>query len=186
MRERKNKKARLAHKVFLVICEGETEKAYIEALTRFYRLPLTIKTKVSGNSINARLVKEYVKETGVEKADDCKVFYIYDLDVKAVADKLIRLPGLTVLSNPCIELWFLLHAHVFNKYSDSQNILKTLVKSEPVWKGYEKGRLSTAQAKWLISKRLLATENASKLNFPDNPSSNMGQFIDILEHAKND
>lgn len=55
MRERRYKKARKPRKVFLVVCEGETEEDYVNILKRHYRLPITIKTKVSGNAVSIRL-----------------------------------------------------------------------------------------------------------------------------------
>lgn len=56
MRERRFKKSRQPKKVFLVVCEGETEEEYVNMLKRHYRLPIAIKTKVSGNAVNLRLI----------------------------------------------------------------------------------------------------------------------------------
>ena len=61
MRERRFKKARQPKKVFLVVCEGETEEEYVNMLKRHYRLPISIKTKVSGNAVNPRLVNQYMR-----------------------------------------------------------------------------------------------------------------------------
>ena len=99
MRVRKYKKSRSPHRVFLVLCEGETEEEYINLLKRTYRLPITIKTKVIGNSINARLVAQYVNDLGVEP-EDCSVFYVYDADVKSVLRKLYRYPALLLSQIP--------------------------------------------------------------------------------------
>ena len=63
-------KKRMPRRVFLVICEGDTEETYVEALKQHFRLPIAIKTKVSGNKINARLVAQYIKELGLAKDDD--------------------------------------------------------------------------------------------------------------------
>ena len=65
MRERRSKKTRNPKRVFLVLCEGETEKEYVEILKRHFRLPVAIKTKVRGCKINERLINSYVKELGV-------------------------------------------------------------------------------------------------------------------------
>ena len=80
MRKRKNKQSRLPRKLFLVVCEGETEEKYVELLRAYFRLPIAIKTKVSGNAVNQRLVKQYLKELGEEDYGESKVFFIYDAD----------------------------------------------------------------------------------------------------------
>ncbi len=60
MRKRKISKKKEPRTVFLVICEGETEREYVEILKLWYRLPVVIKTRVSGNKINQRLVDQYI------------------------------------------------------------------------------------------------------------------------------
>ena len=115
MRKRQVTKKKTPHKVFLVICEGETEKTYIETLKRHYRLPIVIKTRVSGTKINQRLVSQYIAELGIDKGDQCHVFFVYDADVDEIVEKLKQLNGTLILSNPCIELWYLLHVKEYRK-----------------------------------------------------------------------
>lgn len=93
MRSRVRKQKLLPRQAFLVLCEGESEKEYVEMLKRKYRLPITIKTKVSGMAINDRLVKSFVKELDVFGDDDCRVFFVYDGDVPEMVAKLSRLDG---------------------------------------------------------------------------------------------
>lgn len=180
MRERKSRQKRLPHKVYLVICEGETEKTYVESLRRAYRRPVTIKTKVSGNSINRRLVEQYVKELGVGSADDYEIFYIYDADVECVANKLLTLPGNTILTNPCLELWYSLHVIDHNRSVSSEDAVKILEKSHTVWNGYTKGHLTPEQNRLLMENCSMAMNRAARLRWPDNPSSNMAKFIESL------
>ena len=156
MRERKYKKKRLPRKVYLVICEGETEKVYVETLRQHYRLPVTIKAKVSGNSINGRLVDQYISELGVDKNDD----YTFS------------------------ELWYILHADNHSKAINSNDVIKLLKNSHPAWKNYMKGHLTSDQNSLLIANCKDATERAKKLNWPDNPSSNIWLFIEALENEK--
>lgn len=184
MRERRFKTKRLPRKVYLVICEGETEKIYVENLRRHYRLPVTIKTKVSGNSINRRLIDQYINELGIDNDDDYSIFYIYDADVQCVADKLMTLSGEVILTNPCLELWYVLHAVDHKKSNSSDNVLKILNSSHPAWRGYVKGRLTQDQAQLLINNHGLATDRAKKLQWPQNPSSNMWMFLEALEKSK--
>lgn len=183
MRTRKYKKSRLPHRVFLVICEGETEESYINVLKRHYRLPVTIKTKVAGNSINSRLVNQYIKEIGVSP-EECNVFYIYDADVKPVLEKIMSLPGTAIISNPCIELWFTLHMRQCIRPLKSETVVKELCALHPSWKAYLKGNFNKDQILHLISNKEIAVSRAKKLEWPSNPSSNMYLFIEALEAEK--
>ena len=76
MRKRKISKKKEPRTVFLVICEGETEREYVEILKLWYRLPVVIKTRVSGNKINQRLVDQYIQELGLHKDDDYRHFFV--------------------------------------------------------------------------------------------------------------
>ena len=183
MRERK-KKMRAPRKVFLVICEGETEREYVEGLKRFYRLPITIKTKVSGNNINPRLIRQYLQELGLSKDDGYAVFYIYDADVECIVQKLEAMDGTVILTNPCFELWYLLHVKTHNSSLSSDGIVKTLVSCHPVWKSYIKGGLNNEQMKFLIENQEDACNRAKTLTPGQNPSSNMYEFISSLENEK--
>ncbi|MDE6461136.1 MAG: RloB family protein [Paramuribaculum sp.] len=185
MRTRRYKKSRPARRLFLVICEGETEKNYVEALKQEYRLPISIKTKVSGQSINLRLVNQYIRELDLTTADEYRIFYIYDRDVKEIADRLSSLPGTAILTNPCIELWFLIHLKDCTKTLTSDEVVKALVCVHENWKSYSKGNLSKFQIQDLTNNRNLATARAALLKIPDNPSSNFPDFIEALEKEKN-
>ncbi len=181
MRERKFKKTRKPHKVFLVVCEGETEEEYVNLLKRNYRLPISIKTKVSGNAISERLVLQYLKELGLTKNDDFQVFLIYDADIELVVEKLLNMSGITIFSNPSIELWFLLHSKDYRRYIQPNSIVKELKSSNPVWNAYEKGKLSLEQQRYLLINKDVASLKAQKMTWPANPSSNMHEFIKALE-----
>lgn len=74
MRTRKFKKSRRPHKIFLIVCEGATEEAYVNILKRFYRLPILILTRVCGNALNARLINQYIKDLGLDKDDEYRIF----------------------------------------------------------------------------------------------------------------
>lgn len=153
MRNRKFEKRKASHRVFLVICEGEMEKEYIELLKRHYRLPVAIKTKVSGNKINRRLVAQYMKELGVGSRDECKVFFVYDADVVDIVGRLTSLDGNLILSNPCIELWYLLHVRDRRSPQRPEEMAKVLASSHPSWKSYHKGCLEAEQSKFLIEQK---------------------------------
>lgn len=182
MRERVSGKTRKSKPVILVVCEGETEREYIEILRRHFRLPITIKTKVPGGNINARLVDQYVNELGVGNKTECMVFFVYDADVAAVVAKLKSIDGTLLLSNPCIEFWFLLHLLDYRKTIGSIEVVKRLRDSHPDWRAYHKGCLSVAQERILIANMGLACNRGCKLQ--SNPSSDLYRFIATLENLK--
>lgn len=184
MRERRFSKKHIPHRLFLVICEGETERAYVERLKLEYRLPIAIRTKVSGNRINARLVAQYVRELGVGDDMECSIFFIYDGDVPSVVANLKKIDGVLILSSPCIELWFLLHSKDCRGTLDSKSAVKELGLSHPVWASYTKGMISDQQNEVLKLRRGDAIARAMRLSYPENPSSNMYVFIQALEKEK--
>lgn len=184
MRTRNFKKSRKPRKVILVICEGDTEQAYVDMLKRYYRLPITVKTKVSGNRINSKLLAQYVAELGLDRETLYEVCFMYDGDVEAVVDRLNNLKGTVILSTPCIEYWFLIHTINHCGHIESRDVVKKLTVSDKIWLGYVKGRLTENQAAHLIKYRHIACERGRKLLWPTNPSSNLYLFIDLLEKEK--
>lgn len=184
MRDRKFKKSRAVNKIFLVICEGETEETYVRLLRQHYRLPIEIKTRVSGNAINRRLVSQYVVELGLPKSVHCEIFYIYDGDIPAIAQRISQLPGNAVLTNPCIEFWYLLHIRDHKSALSSEAMVRTLKSSDPTWQPYVKGTLSAKQSQLLIESMPCAVQRARMCVSGQNPSTDINIFIDALEMEK--
>lgn len=184
MRKRVASKPKKIRDVFLVLCEGKTEERYIELLRTHYHLPIAIKTKITGTKINKRLVDKYVDEVAAGDASACHVFYVYDMDVADITEKLKSLPGMAVLSNPCIEIWFLLHVKNHNAHIESADLVKALCEAHPDWKKYSKGMLSNAQQTFLFNNLDRACERAKKLNKGQNPSTNFYEFINSLDAAR--
>lgn len=185
MRDRVNKKIKTPKRVILAICEGETEDCYVNMLRRHYRLPIIIKSKIAGNKVNLRLVKQYVREIGLPADHEVAVFYFYDMDVENLVQTLKTLPGKAILSNPCIELWFLLHGNHQGRWISSDDIVKKLQNLSPEWLQYKKGTLSLNQQYFLTANINNAVKRAKSLKFPSNPSTKFHEFIEVLEKAKN-
>lgn len=183
MRKRISTVKKTPREVFLVICEGETEKEYVELLKQQYRLPIMIKTKVARTCVNQRLVAQYLSEVGLEKSDNHHVFFVYDADVGCIVEKLKKLGGNLLLSNPCVEVWFILHIKDYRKPNDSDSIVDELRSAHPVWARYMKGRFTSGQIKCLNENRSIAIERAKRMNPSGNPASNMYILIEELERA---
>ena len=165
--------------VYYVFCEGNTEKTYINFLKREYKIPIEIKSTVSKNRISQKYISEYLK--GKPKSKKDRVFLLYDLDVPKMLIKLQSIKNVNLLvSNPAIELWFLLHHKNQTANISSENCTKSLKK---FWKDYKKGELKNSQFTGLIKNQIKAENRAVKLIKFENPSSNIYEFIKILEEA---
>ena len=182
-RNRKYSKKRNPHQLFLVICEGETERVYVEALKRHYRLPINIKVYVRGNTINQRAIDQYIHENSIDKEKQCRLFFIYDYDIDEIVEKVKKLEGTCIFSNPCIELWYILHAANYSRSISSKEAVRILSGYE-AWKNYSKGVLRDKQLTSIIEHKEEATARAKELNYPQNPSTNMWKFIEALEDEK--
>ena len=78
-------------------------------LKQTYRSPMRIVPKAEGGSISQRLIDATKRELKISKTDKILVFIMYDMDVPAIPGKLSDCRTYKLLSNPAIELWFLLH-----------------------------------------------------------------------------
>ncbi len=91
-----------------MFCEGKTEEQYINFLRSKYRLPISIDSKIAGNRITKKYINNYKRDKEVHSKD--KTFLVYDLDAPKMLEKLQAITDTTLISsNPCFELWFLLH-----------------------------------------------------------------------------
>lgn len=185
MRKRHYGRIRNPRQIILVICEGESEAAYVDLLRKHYRLPITIKSKILGNKINKRLVKQILSQESLTGNEDSRVIYMYDSDVESIIEKLKQLDGTLIISNPCIELWYLLHHQDHSRFSSSKEIVKRLENSLSLWNGYTKGKLTDGQKEFLLNNSEGAVNRAKSLNSFINPSTNMYKFLEILDSEKN-
>ena len=64
---------RTMRRQFLVLCEGETEEAYVFFLKQRYRLPIKIVSKIIGSKISQRLIDRHKKELASDSSE-IKVF----------------------------------------------------------------------------------------------------------------
>ena len=162
---------------FFVFCEGETEIAYVKFLRSLYRVPIQVIPKKSKSNISEDYIErsknEYVR-TGQDR-----VFLMYDLDVDGLLEHLLKIPNAELLvSNPCIELWFLLHYQEQKVEITSEKCIQKLHK---VTKGYRKGGLSEEEKKVLAENRELAVDRAKKQAEYHNPSTTVFKLLEKLE-----
>ncbi len=174
---------RTMKQVFLVFCEGETEETYLDYLKQTYRSPIRIVPKVEGGSISQRQIDSTMRELKISKTDKILVFLMYDMDVPTINEKLNDCRAYKLLSNPAIELWFLLHGKDKKTKISTEDAFKELLKMDDCWAGYEKAALTDTQKAFLWEHRLEATERARKLKNFGNPSSGVFNLIFALEKS---
>lgn len=162
---------------FFVFCEGETEMAYVKFLRSLYRAPIQVIPKKGKSNIS----EDYIERSKNEyvRTDQDKVFLMYDLDVDGILENLQKIPHAELLvSNPCIELWFLLH------YQDQKSEIssdKCVQKYQKVSKQYKKGVLSEEEKKVLAERKDIAIKRAKKLLEFNNPSTTIYRLLEMLK-----
>lgn len=161
---------------FFVFCEGETEETYIKFLRSFFRLPIQIIPKKSDSNISAKYI-ERCKNEYIETLDD-KTFLMFDLDVEGMLERLQKIPDtILICSNPCIELWFLLHYDDCRAELTSDDCLKKIMRIEAQ---YMKGVLTETMKRKLSDDVFIAIERARSLMMYENPSSSVFILLEEL------
>lgn len=152
---------------FFVFCEGKTEAAYVDLLRRNFRVPVEIIAKVSDSNISQPYIDRCKRERFTTSED--KTFLMFDLDVLGMLDHLKKIQNITLLlSNPCVEYWFLLHYTDVSREISTATCLSLLKSKDP---DYSKGVFSTAMKKILIENIEYASARADKKEVYANPSS---------------
>ena len=171
--------------VFLVFCEGETEENYIDFIRRKYKSPIKIVPKTEGNQISQKLVSQRQNELRISKNEQISTFLMYDLDVAPVVEKLKSCKAVWLCSNPCIELWFLLHCKTQNSYLAAEDCVQKLRKAHLGWKNYQKPLITDSQQNLLWKNKNIAIERAKTLSEANNPSSTIYKLLEAIENFNN-
>lgn len=179
-RSKRKRGNRKINPTFFVFCEGKTEASYVAYLRKTFRIPIQIKTKISGSRLNQKLIKSCLKHETKTSKD--KIFLLYDLDVDGVLDRIKAIENAELLiSNPCIELWFLLHFQDQTANLNSGNCLQ-LLKSHV--SDYSKGALRDSVMHEICNQVDEALERANQLKSPENPSTTVQVFIKTIKELK--
>lgn len=162
---------------FFVFCEGKTEIAYVKFLRSLYRAPIQVIPKKGKSNISKDDIENSKRD--YVTTDQDKVFLMFDLDVAGVLEHLQKIPNAELLvSNPCIELWFLLH---YQEQKTKLTSKKCLQKLQSASKEYKKGFLSEDEKKKLSECRDLAIQRAEALAEYDNPSTTIYRLLKLLK-----
>ena len=178
--KREKAPARHMRNIALVICEGETEENYLSILKIWYKSPIKVLSHIEGTKVTQRLIDSRTNELKISKRDKLKVFLMYDMDVPAINKKLLACKAEKLLSNPCIELWLLLHAKNQKTALSTKEVLSELKKSDSIWRNYNKSSFTATQKEFLKQNKDLAISRATMLKELENPSSGIYQLLNIL------
>lgn len=142
-----------------VFCEGETEANFIKYLRSKYRISIEIISKIEEPRLTNTTIKKF--KDGKEHPKD-KTFLMYDLDVSGTMEHLLKLKNTILLgSNPCIELWFLIHFQEVKSQISSSECIKKLLEHV---KNYKKGQLSEKLKNKLEENQNKAIKRAKNYN----------------------
>jgi hypothetical protein len=180
-RKRRNPKGKKINPTLFIFCEGETEESYINLLKSVYRIPsIHIHPKIGGNNITTDYIENYKKDKPTHEKD--LNFLMYDLDVASMIDRLSKIEDCILLvSNPCIELWFLLH---YKNQTANTNNDKCCKEMNNRNRTYKKGLIDTKLKEKLTGKIDDAIKRAKALTEYANPSTSIYKLIEVLNELK--
>lgn len=161
-----------------VFCEGKTEENYVKLLRSKYRIHIEIVPKIVGNKITDRFIRNHKK--GIPTHEKDMDFLMYDADDAGVLERLKSIKTAKLLvSNPSIELWFLLHYKNQKTSITSRECIEELSKRNRV--KYDKAVIDKRLSEKLNDQSHKACIRAGELKKFKNPSSNIYEFINTLD-----
>lgn len=161
---------------FFVFCEGKTEVTYVKFLSSVYRVPIQIIPRKSESNISKRYIDNCKRDYVTTDKD--KTFLMFDLDVANVLGHLQEIKDTILLvSNPCIELWFLLHFEECKSEIPTNDCVERLKSHSG---RYTKGKLTEHERQVLASSIGEATTRAKKLHEYHNPSTTVYRLIECI------
>lgn len=180
-RTRRKSRGKKINPTLFVFCEGDTEEAYVNMLKSYFRLPsIQIHPKIGGNNITLEYIQNYKKDKPTHEKDIN--YLMYDLDVPEIIERLQEIENCTLLlSNPCIELWFLLHYKNHLAHTNCAYCCKELNNRN---NSYKKGVIDKKLKEKLISKSEDAIKRTKKLTESQNPSSSVYKLLEKLNELK--
>ena len=179
-RKRQRPRNKKVNPTFFVFCEGETEEQYVKFLRSQYRIPIEIDSKITGQKIDTGYIKRYKKDKPVHDKD--KDFLLFDLDAGDILERLERIREASLLvSNPCFELWYMLHYENQTAEIRCRDCRKRLLKMNME---YRRGVINPRLKSVLQENRKDAVRRAKGLHRFNNPSTTVYLLLEALEEVK--
>lgn len=194
---RRVERKKVERKIIYVVCEGKTEKNYFEKFrTRRNGLNIIVKTCGKTNAKGIISFAKYQKKEIDFNTEKDSIWCAFDSDLNKRLDELCRgalRDGINIaMSNPCIELWFLLH---FKEIYAPLECKTANQKLEMFMFKYKKGSLKIEEFKNMNKNLNLAIKRAKKLNQKhkkskhpiyskmSNPASQIFQLVEEIKKA---
>ena len=191
---------RQAKSRILVLCEGETEVAYISMFAKFHKSKIVVDVSAKCPTCPAGMADTAIEIKEHDSGYD-SVFLVFDLDVVSIekigrVDDLARQHELKLIkSDPCFEYWLLLHftytRKPYNrlpKKSPCDQVVSDLKQIKGI-ESYDKVAsinlallMSNVDTAIIHAKRSFAESLSVKLS---NPSTNMYELIDYISKPSN-
>ena len=179
-RKAKQPRGKKMNPTFFVFCEGKTEAAYVDLLRRNFRVPVEIIARVSDSNISQPYIDRCRRDRFTTPED--KTFLMFDLDVPGMLEHLKKIKEATLLlSNPCIEYWFLLHYNEVNKEMTSAQFLARI---NSIDAEYSMLDFSVLMKKVLIEGIDTAASRAKAKEDYTNPSTTVHLLTDEILKSK--
>ncbi|QLH74254.1 MAG: RloB domain-containing protein [Methanomassiliicoccales archaeon] len=114
-RSRRKESCRAPRKRIAIICEGNrTEKKYFEGFRKEYRISIIVKPSKDRTPRGMiASAEKMIKELDFDLQGGDEVWCVFDVDNNSEEDIIdavcSKVPVHCAISNPCFEIWFLLH-----------------------------------------------------------------------------
>lgn len=174
-----DRRRRLATRV-LIVCCGRTEKLYLDELRRAERNPAVAVRVISDVGSPTQIVRYAAKMFAENGEEFDAVWAVVDVDDFTDVPEAVALGGRrgvrVVVSNPCFELWLLLHVAEAPGYVSTPQVGKLLKKC---CANYEKTRIHFPDFAGGIDAACDRAErlDPSGLQHTQNPSTNMWMLV---------
>ncbi|MCE5297153.1 MAG: RloB family protein [Euryarchaeota archaeon] len=135
LRHSRRTSVRRPRKRLFVICEGErTERLYFLDLRKNFRMNIEVKPSHDRDAIGmVRCCLKVIEDEELDLEDGDEVWCVFDTDnnTDEMIEEATRIAGPVniAISNPCFELWFILHFEYHDKrINDCEEAVKVLTK----------------------------------------------------------
>lgn len=193
--------ARSNRRELLIFVEGEvTEEDYLRHWHRRFRATINIEIHefhgtplaLVERAVDSKKENEKLEKRRRGRAHD-EVWCVFDVDAHPYVDEARRLAqthGVKLaISNPCIELWFLLHFHDQTAHIDRRAVQKEAKKHLACGKSLSEEALGSLDDRFDLAKlraqRLDEKHRGDQTPLPGNPSSDMWRVVDSIRFCSN-
>ena len=183
---KRGKPSREQNKRILIVCEdSKSSPSYFDRLRQHHKMSSKNVVITPNNNKSAPLNIVALAKNKIREDEFDIVYCVFDRDTHSTYDaalqnisklKKIGIKIFAITSNPCFELWYLLHFGCSTRGLNSQELISEL-KKHAEFKNYKKGNKKCCFFNKILDKIESATENSKLLSRNTN--------IDVDKHHRN-